>query len=113
MNNIDSVITDQLKLDAAVQTFLAHVQQVFNASCTGAYPVTPAKVEATVGKKYIKFIKQETFGCGRSAYAFINRENGDILLPKSWAAPAKGARGNVYQEATYGCAGPFGVSYLR
>jgi hypothetical protein len=32
----------------------------------------------------------------RSAFAFINRTNGDVLKSASWSAPAKGARGNIY-----------------
>lgn len=43
-------------------------------------------------KKYIRVM------CNNSAWAFINKENGDILKPASFKAPAKHARGNIFDE---------------
>jgi hypothetical protein len=54
----------------------------------------PPKFKMEVGPRYIRIIKQE--GPGRSAHAFIRRDNGDILKPASWKTPAKHARGNIF-----------------
>lgn len=32
------------------------------------------------------------------AWAFINLDTGDVLLPKSWDSPAKHPRGNLYDQ---------------
>lgn len=41
------------------------------------------------GKKYIKLINND------SVFAFIEADTGNILKPASFAAPAKGIRGNI------------------
>jgi len=61
----------------------------------------------------------------RSAYAFIALEDGmnkklgyyekgDIFKPDGWKAPAKHARGNIFNEDHgLSCAGPHGIAYLK
>ncbi len=51
------------------------------------------------GKKYARVVTEDHGQ--RSAAAFINLENGDILKTATWAAPAKKARGNV-DSSVYG-----------
>lgn len=70
--------------------------------------------EQIKGRKYIKIAR-----CGsgsRSAWGFIDT-NGDIYKAASWAAPAKGKRGNVidYKKAThnYPGSGLVFVNYAR
>jgi hypothetical protein len=50
----------------------------------------------------------------RSAFCFIDKATGDVLKAASWAAPAKHARGNIFDESN-GLAkiGPYGPAYLR
>lgn len=43
-------------------------------------------------KKYIRVM------CNNSAWAFINKDNGDVLKPASFKTPAKHARGNIFDE---------------
>ena len=59
------------------------------------------------GRNYIRIIHDG------SAYCFINLKNGDILKPASWNAPAKHARGNIFDTSSWKNCGPFGVTYLR
>ena len=49
-----------------------------------------------------------------SAWAFIDRTTGDVLKPATYRAPAKHARGNIF-DASNGMAsmGPYGPAYLR
>lgn len=49
-------------------------------------------ITTTEGKRYIKVI------VGSSAWCFIDKNNGDVLKSASWNAPAKGARGNIFDE---------------
>lgn len=58
--------------------------------------LTIPKLEVTKGKRYYKVTRNDS--SSRSVVAFIDAENGDILKPASWKAPAKHARGNVYDE---------------
>jgi hypothetical protein len=71
-------------------------------------------IEPIFGKKYAKLAKSENHGgniVGRSAYCFINIETGDILKAASWAAPAKGVRGNIAKGL--GGLTPYGAIYFK
>lgn len=49
-----------------------------------------------------------------SAWAFVDRTNGDVLKPATWRAPAKHARGNIFDDkGGMGSMGPYGPAYLR
>lgn len=74
------------------------------------HPVLPVPtVELLRGSKYIRVVKKDPHA---SAYAFI-APNGDILKPAGWAAPAKHARGSIYNENPLEGCGPYGMAYLR
>jgi hypothetical protein len=69
------------------------------------------KFEATPdGQKYRRVIRNDGHG-GRSAYAFIDLQNGDVLKPDSYARPAKHARGNIFSGELG--VGVFGAKTLR
>jgi len=69
------------------------------------------------GKKYARIVRQEAENgkvFHRSAWAFVNIENGDIFKPASWKAPAKHARGNIKDEKQgMGLMGAYGPAYLK
>ena len=47
-------------------------------------------------RKYVRVVKEDAMGGGRSVYCFIDTTNGDILKG-SWKAPVKnGVRGNIF-----------------
>lgn len=53
-------------------------------------------INVEVGVKYARLVQTGTHGnSSRSAYAFIDLTNGDILKSAGWKAPAKHARGNI------------------
>ena len=69
--------------------------------------LTVKEITFTEGRKYFKIIN------GDSVYCFVNKQNGDILKAASWAAPAKHARGNIFDEDTgLAAVGPYGANYL-
>jgi hypothetical protein len=84
---------------ALVTNFLKEHDQKYNQ-------IRPIKKNE--GKRYIKIV------VGTSAWAFIDKENGDILKPASWAAPAKHARGNIFDDHNgMRYLTPYGPAYLR
>lgn len=60
------------------------------------------------GPKYVKVFNRGSVHC------FVDKTNGNVLKAASWKAPAKHARGNIY-DASNGLAamGPYGPAYLR
>ena len=71
-------------------------------------------LEYRQGSRYIKVMCRDLNNNGRHVWAFIDRSNGDVLKPASLNAPAKHARGNLFDE-TLGLSqlGPYGPAYLR
>lgn len=66
----------------------------------------------TVGRRYVKVIQ------GTSVHTFIDLKEGptygDVLKPASWNAPAKKARGNIFDKDNgLKSMGPHGPAYLK
>lgn len=81
--------------DKAVQGYFDGAQDIINKFfATSISP--PHKLEMSKGRRYIKIVSHRN--PGRSVFAFIDRTNGDILKPATWNAPAKHARGNVFDS---------------
>jgi hypothetical protein len=55
-----------------------------------------------VGRKYIKIVYRKVTSDGREigqyAHAFVDKTNGDLYKPASWAVPAKGVRFNLIKD---------------
>ncbi|KFZ27707.1 MAG: hypothetical protein KQ78_00017 [Candidatus Izimaplasma bacterium HR2] len=61
-----------------------------------------------IGRRYIKIIR------GTSVHAFIDIMSGDVLKPASWNAPAKYARGNIFNKNNgLNYMTPYGPVYLK
>lgn len=52
--------------------------------------------EISLGRKYTKVISN-CFG-QTQVFCFIDPTNGDLYKAATWAQPAKGVRGNIYNE---------------
>jgi len=63
--------------------------------------------DLSFGRKYVKIIRSN------SVYAFVDMNNGDILMPAGWKAPAKHARGNIFSDDPLAGTDIYGVNYLR
>ena len=57
------------------------------------------------GRKYIKIER------GSSVFCFIDAKTGDVLKAASWNAPAKHARGNIFEVGKEGV-DKYGAHYL-
>jgi len=65
------------------------------------------------GRKYAKIVTCYVTGDAESVWAFVDTTNGDVLKPASWRAPAKHARGNIFDKDNgLGSIGPYGPAYL-
>jgi len=71
-----------------------------------------ATLEVMPGRKYARIVC--CYYNSRSAWAFVDMETGDIYKPAGWNAPAKHARGNIY-DATQGMGQmtQYGPKYLK
>lgn len=103
----------ELAFDSALCAFVVHAQAVMADNAAKHSPNLKAPIieACPPGPRYIRLARVD--GPSRSAYCFIDRQNGDVLFPKSWKAPAKHARGNIFRSDTYTCVGPYGVASLR
>lgn len=53
------------------------------------------KVELSKGRKYAKIVKVDN---QRTVHSFVDLRNGDILMAATFNAPAKHARGNIFDN---------------
>jgi hypothetical protein len=109
-------------INAKVAKLVEHINEVIEANCKVNGYVKDTKAEAvTISNKWIRIDRVDS---GRSAYAFVARADGetkmlgkikagDIHMAASFKAPAKHARGNLFEEITWTCCGPYGVARLR
>lgn len=99
-----------------------------SAMCDGYmaqhYPTLPKEtIEPNWGTRYCRIDKVErNTGADahvrpfnrRSAWAFIDRSTGDVLKPATFKAPAKHARGNIFDDkGGMGSMSNYGPAYLR
>lgn len=72
-----------------------------------------SKVVSEDAQKYTKVFVQEPSG-NKKIYCFIDRSNGDILKPATYTTPAKGPRGNLFDEHNgMKRMGPYGPEYNK
>jgi len=76
-------------------------------------------LKADYGKKRVRIVKFDQYPDGSemsgSAWCFLD-PNGDVLKAATWAAPAKHARANIYNDDNMGLGtkiGPYGPNYLK
>lgn len=79
------------------------------------FPGQIKTLQAQKGKKFIKIVAIDSgLGAGKSAWAFVDTTNGDVLKPAGWSAPAKGARGNIFdKDGGLGSISAYGPAYKR
>jgi len=56
-----------------------------------------ATLSIMYGKKYARIVEEDHGS--RSVKCFVDLSNGDILKASGWKAPAKHARGNIFDES--------------
>ena len=108
---------DQEKFDNALRVFVEGCQNIHTDHMARHLPnVTPDQISSKIGERYAKIIRarDEEQGIGTTVHCFVDMTNGDVLKAASWKAPAKHARGNIFDEH-HGLnkMGEYGPAYLR
>lgn len=109
-----------MEFTVACDAFVKFASQMVVEHRARTCPAWLANVDVTAepGRRYVRLVRTEYDKDGkvvsRSAHAFVDSTNGDILKPDGWKRPAKGALGNVYQVDSYKMAvTPYGAAYFR
>jgi hypothetical protein len=94
----------------AIDMFMKGAQKLIDDDYKKNYTnLKPPILSIKKGGRYYKVIRKEQNGSGTSVHAFIDAKEGptlgDVLKPASWKAPAKHARGNVFD-------GSWGLKYM-
>jgi len=98
--------------ETALVAFIADSQAKINAHYAKNLPnLTPPTLIFTAGSKNVKILRQEKIG--RSVWAFVEIATGNILKPATFNAPAKHARGNIFQPESWVTVTAYGPAYLR
>ena len=107
------VIGMQSDFQTAFNKWLTACQEMCEKHRAEKFPTLEAKkLEPDEGRRYIRVCS--ILAGSTSAWAFIDKTNGDILKPASWKAPAKHARGNLFDPSGgMKWMGPYGPAYLR
>lgn len=103
------------QFEIALSNFIAGAQRKLDEAYGPNYPENCKEVLVAVpGKRYTKVVRARKEGGEHgSVYCFID-QNGDILKPASWRAPAKHARGNLFTlDGGLNGVGAYGPNYLR
>lgn len=102
------------KFDSYLDDFMKYVNNAREQYYKKEFP--NLKCEPLICNKsrnYVKIIVVQD-GQQRSVWGFVNMANGDILKAAGWNAPAKHARGNIFDTNSWkGSFSPFGPNYLR
>lgn len=101
---------------AELTSWLAGAQKIITDYFAANFPSTTMygqvpTLRADFGTRYIRIMRVDS---SEAAHAFIDRTNGDVLKPATWKAPAKHARGNIFDAKNgLGSMGQYGPAYLR
>ena len=102
MKTIDTKFSD------AFAIFYAGCVKIYTDHCDQSGFSHRDTFSYTDGNRYVRVLR------GGSAHCFVDKTNGDVLKPHNWKAPAKHARGNIYDAKNgLGWMGEYGPAYLR
>ncbi len=114
----NAIVSEQdAKFIKAANEFLKRVQKMSDTHMAKEFPNYPhpnPKYHFMKGRKYWRVVREEGGSASKSAYAFLDTTTGDVLKAAGWKAPARHARGNVF-DSDFGmkAVGPYGARYLR
>jgi len=94
---------DTNAFEAAMTIWLGIAQEIMETAHNRAGFRFPCPSLSTMyGRRYVRIVREDSSG-SRSAHAFVDRTNGDVMKAASWKGPAKNfARGNIYDAARPG-----------
>ena len=89
-----------MNFDKSLENFLSVVTDNTNEYYKTNYSnLTPPVYVNLGGRKYNKIVSESENS--ESVYCFVEKSTGLIYKPAGYRAPAKGARGSIYEPATF------------
>jgi hypothetical protein len=82
-------------LNQKLESFVAGCQALIDQSQIYSKPV----LEVKKGRRYTKLVLRDTLGSSAMVFVFVDNTNGDVFPPAGFSAPAKHARGNIFDES--------------
>lgn len=126
MNTSEIIVRTVVTTTPEFVSWLEGVRKVYNDYMQAQFPNNPREtIEVSEGARYIKLIRVTKHidttvpnpvekVVNRSVHAFLDRRTGDVLKPASWNAPAKNARGNIFNaDNGLSCISAYGPAYMR
>ena len=108
--------TDKALIMLRLNTWLQGAQDIINNDYARNFPTLNAPfLEMSDGRRYIRVDRIDNRSNGqRSIHVFIDKKTGDILKAATYKAPAKHARGNIF-DSSWGLQemNTYGANYLR
>ena len=96
-----------MNFDKSLENFLSVVTENTNEYYKTNYSnLTPPVYVNLGGRKYNKIVSESENS--ESVYCFVEKSTGLIYKPAGYRAPAKGARGSIYEPATFKNSDPHG-----
>jgi hypothetical protein len=106
-------VTTTPEFEKAFNEWFKAAQKMVNDYMKKEFPGQSKSLSFTQGPKRIKIVATNESG-HQSVWAFIDKATGDVLKPASWKAPAKGARGNIFdKDKGLKRVGPYGPEYNK
>ena len=116
MIRLKSLLTEiDMKFTNRANKFLQLVQKASDQRMAKDFPTLPReKFHFDKGKRYWRLVRTtDGGGHSQSVFCFLDTTNGDVLKAASWKAPAKHARGNIFNgDYGMGGVGAYGGRYL-
>ena len=105
-----NIMNTSPEFKTALDRFVSEAQAVCDLYRTQNFPTLPREtLSVDPGRRYVRIWRN---GIQKIAHCFVDSTNGDVLMCATWKAPAKHARGNVYQGQASDSVGPHGAHYL-
>lgn len=102
-----------MTFEEAMAAYVAAIEEKIGAywAANGYDPACKPGISVEYGKRYARVVETEG-AVSRSVHSFVDISTGDILKAASYKAPAKGARGSIYNLSAGGFSN-FGADYRR
>jgi hypothetical protein len=101
-----------MDFDTRLQEWLEANQKLLNDYYKDIPTLNVPQLSLMRGKRYVRVVRTDPGS--RSVHVFVDITNGDILKPASWKAPAKHARGNIFDKFKgMKWMSAYGAAYLR
>lgn len=105
-------MSTQPNFETALTAFVAACQALIDEYRAKNFPMLDRVVLTTdPGRRYVRIVRNERGS--RSVYCFVDKTNGDILKSATWKAPAKIARGSIYDADPTKAVTVYGANYLK